>query len=171
MNNKPLPTNDSTSNSIYNSLSHFNETAQHWLELTTILKAEIEDINSQLAIAKAKAEASISALDKEWELKARTALRNKKAQLNLLKQWSNTYYPCGVNSKVIKDEQAALLLKKNDNSDCQNRITKEITSSLELKSKISKLQCNFDWIKYQLQELIKILVSSDIKLQPKQNEN
>ena len=101
--NKPLPTLDSMPPWVYESLSAFDGTVKSWLEITTSLKAEIEDINSQIRMAIEDSRFGHKAIDSDWLSKARGALRSKRSQLNLLKLWANSYYPGGINKKNLDE--------------------------------------------------------------------
>lgn len=161
--NKPLPPLESVPSWVYESLNAFNGTVKSWLELTISLKAEIEDINSQIRIAVEESRFGQKALDGEWLSKARGALRRKKSQLNLLKLWANNYYPGGVNKKNLDGEQGItkVVPMQSKSVEWENTDRDNLLKSLHREIK---------WLRRQLADLGEIVFRSDLQLSPEQSD-
>jgi hypothetical protein len=148
---------------VYESLSAFDGTVKSWLEMTTSLKAEIEDINSQIRMAIEDSRFGHKAIDGEWLSKAQGALRRKRSQLNLLKLWANSYYPGGVNKKNLDEEQGITKVAPIQSKpvEWENTDRDELLKSLYRETK---------WLHRQLADLAEIVFRSDLQLLPKQSD-
>lgn len=161
--NKPLPPLESVPSWVYESLNTFNGTVKSWLELTTSIKAEIEDINSQIRIAVEESRFGQKALDSEWLSKARGVLRRKISQLNLLKLWANSYYPGGVNKNNLDEEQGItkVVPMQSKSVECENTDRDKLLKSLYREIK---------WLRRQLADLAEAIFRSDLQLSPEQSD-
>ncbi|NHC36909.1 hypothetical protein [Scytonema millei] len=160
--NKPLPIVDSMPPWVYESLAAFDGTVKSWLEMTTSLKAEIEDINAQIRIAIEDSRFGHKAIDSEWLSKAWGALRRKRSQLNLLKLWANSYYPGGVNKRNLDEEQGiAKVVPLQKPSQLEDTDQDKLLKSLQRETK---------WLRRQLAELAEIVFRSDLQLLPEQSD-